>query len=401
MLAVLPRFRPLTGLQRTLDIGGAVLFGLVTLPFVLVLRDQSGTSAAAAVAVVLLLSGALAVRRLAPGLALTVAWVGAIVQMATVQIPSLVDLAILGVLYTTSAYGSRRVMWWGLGSAVVGAFVVTGYLAVGPFDVQGSDPWTPNSIFTVVAIATLFALLLAWTVGALVRTAHRAQAGRAAQERAQAQAAAEQHRARIARDMHDIVAHSLAVIVAQADGGRYAAANDPQAATAALTTIASTARVALTDVRLLLTQLRHRESEGPQPTLADLDGLFAQVRDAGAALVVDIDPAPSSEPPGAVQLAVYRIVQEALTNALRHGAGGPVAVRVAWLPVRVDLEIRNVVRAGAERGPDGHGIIGMRERAQLVGGTLAAGPVDGGFVVAASLPVPAPPDADEESGGHA
>ncbi len=401
MLAVLLRLRSLTALQRAVDIGGAVLFGVVTLPFVLVLRNQSDTSVAAAIAVTVLLSMALALRRLAPGLALAVAWGGAVVQMTTGQIPSFVDLAILCVLYATSAYGSRRVMWWGLGSAIAGAVVVTGYLVIGPFDVQGSDPWTPASIVTVVAVATLFALLLAWTVGALVRTARRAQADRAAQELAQAQAAAEQHRARIARDMHDIVAHSLAVIVAQADGGRYAGASDPRAANAALTTIASTARVALTDVRLLLTQLRHRESEGPQPTLADLDVLVAQVRDAGADLTVDIDPAPASAPPAAVQLAVYRIVQEALTNAMRHGAGGPVDVLISWHPDRVDLEVSNAVRAGALPAADGHGIIGMRERAHLVGGTLTTGPRDGQFVVSASLVVAELTDPDEEPGGHA
>ena len=120
-------------------------------------------------------------------------------------------------------------------------------------------------------IAAAFALLLAWTIGALVRAALRASANREAQERAEAEAVVEQERVRIARDMHDVVAHSLAVVIAQADGARYAAAADPAVATAALGTISTTARAALADVRLLLAQLRHSEGDGPQPTLADLE----------------------------------------------------------------------------------------------------------------------------------
>ncbi len=190
---------------------------------------------------------------------------------------------------------------------------------------------------------------------------------------------------RIARDMHDVVAHSLAVVIAQADGARYASASDPSAATAALGTISSTARSALADVRLLLTQLRHSQGDGPQPTLADLEELYAHVRAAGVELRVDVDPAPPAEPPGAVQLAVYRILQEALTNAIRHG-DGRVAVRLAWGPERVDLEVANAMKTDAAPSA-GHGIIGMRERAQLAGGSLSAEAVDGDFVVRATIPI--------------
>jgi signal transduction histidine kinase len=188
--------------------------------------------------------------------------------------------------------------------------------------------------------------------------------------------------------MHDVVAHSLAVVVAQADGARYAAASDPAVATAALATIGSTARSALADVRLLLGQLRHRQGDGPQPTLADLEELYAQVRAAGVRLRVDVDPAPPGEPPAAVQLAVYRILQEALTNALRHGApGGPVDVRLAWLADRVDVGVRNPLPPGPRTPKAGHGLIGMRERAQLAGGRLDAADEDGAFAVTAVIPV--------------
>jgi signal transduction histidine kinase len=203
--------------------------------------------------------------------------------------------------------------------------------------------------------------------------------------RAESEAASEQERVRIARDMHDVVAHSLAVVIAQADGARYAAATDPRAATGALETISTTARAALADVRLLLTQLRHSQGEGPQPTLADLDALYAQVRAAGVDLRVTVDPMPRADPPAAIQLAVYRILQEALTNALRHG-GSPVEVTSSWYPDRVELHVRNPLGAGTEPG-SGHGIIGMRERAQLAGGTLSAEVDDSAFAVRATLPI--------------
>jgi signal transduction histidine kinase len=222
-----------------------------------------------------------------------------------------------------------------------------------------------------------------------VRTAVRARENREAQQRAEAETVAEQERVRIARDMHDVVAHSLAVVIAQADGARYAAAADPAVASEALATISSTARSALADVRLLLGQLRHREGDGPQPTLADLEELYAQVRTAGVQLQVDIDPAPQGDPPAAVQLAVYRILQEALTNALRHGApDGPVEVRLAWLADGVHVEVRNPTDPGTPKPTSpGHGLIGMRERAQLAGGRLHTGDETGVFTVQAHLPI--------------
>ncbi len=162
--------------------------------------------------------------------------------------------------------------------------------------------------------------------------------------------------------------------------------SDP-AASAALETISSTARAALADVRLLLTQLRHSQGDGPQPTLADLEALYAHVRAAGVQLRVDVDPAPPGTPPASVQLAVYRILQEALTNALRHGGGAPVSVRLRWLADRVELEVRNPASGAAAGVGGGHGLIGMRERAQLAGGRLDAGAEAGDFLVRATLPI--------------
>ena len=216
------------------------------------------------------------------------------------------------------------------------------------------------------SIVSILALGFAWVCGLLWRVVLRGRRTRSAQLQAESLAAEEQERVRIARDMHDVVAHSLAVVIAQADGARYAAAARPEMATEALGTIAQTARGALSDVRLLLTQLRHRQGDGPQPTLADLETLFAQVRQAGIEPRITVDPTPPGEPPGAIQLAVYRILQEALTNAIRHGDGA-VDVHLSWLPDRVDIDVRNADRSRGiveQRGPrrDRHARTGPARR---------------------------------------
>lgn len=375
--------RPLHRYQLVVDLVVAGLFGLTAVVLELQTGDVGGNLGA--VLFVALLTAAFAFRRLQPGLALTLAWAGAAVQMAFLRSPTPTDVVIFAVLYGTAAYGTRRVFWAGLASAVGGAVVVTGYLVLR----GGASVFFPDNGFAVVALllSSGFAFLLSWVTGALVRTARRASENARAQREAEEATIAEQERVRIARDMHDVVAHSLAVVIAQADGARYAAAQDPEAATRALQTISTTARLALADVRLLLTQLRHSQADGPQPTLADVDGLYAQVRAAGMELTTTVDPAPAGEPPAAVQLALYRILQEALTNALRHGADRRAWVRFAWHPDRVDLTVGNRRGDGTAPAPGGHGLIGMRERAQLAGGSLAATPEGTDFVVRATLPI--------------
>lgn len=380
-------FRSLKPYQLIVDVALAGVFALIALGSEFRGYMNGPTDVLASVLTCLLMAGALGLRRFSPPLALGVAWLGAIVQMSFGRPPIVADLAIFAVLYATAAYGSRVVFWAGFASGLLGAVVITGYLFVVPDFAGGRLSLATLPIAIAVLIAAGFALLLSWTVGALVRTAIRARENRAAQVRAETDAAAEQERVRIARDMHDVVAHSLAVVIAQADGARYAASADPAVATAALGTISTTARAALSDVRLLLTQLRHAQGVGPQPTIGDLEELYAQVRAAGVDLRVDVDPAPPGEPPAAVQIAVYRILQEALTNALRHGRG-PVEVRLSWLTDRVDLEVRNPVRTDGPVSPGaGHGLIGMGERAQLAGGHLTAAADGDAFVVRATLPI--------------
>ena len=378
--------RPLRRYQLVTDLVVAGLYGLLALALELASDAPSALAGVGASLMVVAFTAAAAMRRLSPGLALALAWAGALLQMGLGRQPSPTDVVVFAVLYTTAAYGTRRVFWAGFASAVGGAVVVSLYLVVRTL----TSPIQPADVAAIVGIllAAAFALLLAWVTGALVRTAIRATENGRAQRAAEAETIAEQQRVRIARDMHDVVAHSLAVVIAQADGARYAAAADPEAAAAALATISTTARAALTDVRQLLTQLRHTQAEGPQPRLTDLDALYAHVRAAGVELSVDVDPVPPGEPPAAIQLAVYRILQEALTNALRHGADRRVDVHLGWLPDHVELMVRNTRAPDGPAQPSGgHGLIGMRERAQLVGGSLTAEAQGRFFVVRASMPV--------------
>jgi signal transduction histidine kinase len=377
-------FRRLTPTQVTIDL--CLAGGFLALALLVEWAILAGTSDRLAVLITVLgFSGALAVRRRSPALSLGIAWITAILQMLWGISPRFADLAVFAVLYVAAAYGSRLLFWLGLASAIGGAGVITIHVLLGPIAIGGPDPSARE--FALVLVAALFSLLLSWTTGALARTAFQARENRFAQVRAEAEAVAGAERVRIARDMHDVVAHSLAVVIAQADGARYSAGTDPAAATSALTTIGSTARSALADVRLLLTRLRHNQGDGPQPTLADTDELYRQVRAAGVDLRVDIDPAPPGEPSAALQLAMYRILQEALTNALRHGDGGPVWVVLAWHADRVELSVRNGVPGSVPGDASGHGLIGMRERAELIGGTLQTGRADGDFRVDVRLPV--------------
>lgn len=403
-------FRLLLPYQRIVDIAVAVLFVLfVGVPTIFgefafftfgfgsslgTMRDDISQPMAVLLGwiVVLLLAVALALRRWSPPLSLTLAWASATVQVLAGFAPWWANLAILVVLYSVAAYGSRRVLWWALASAVVGAVIIAGYVNLMYFHYAG----TPADLTLTVLyfVSSAFALILAWTGGALVRAVARARAGREEKERAEAEALAEQQRTGIARDMHDVVAHSLAVVIAQADGARYSA--DADVTARALTEISSTARAALSDVRVLLTQLRHSQADGPQPRLADLDELYSQVRSAGVALSVDSEGTPPLVVPAAVELAAYRILQEALTNALRHGGNSEVRVRWTWQAGQVQLAVTNAIpgdsiRPRADSSSRGHGVIGMRERAQLVGGTLDAGEEsDAGtpvFAVRARLPL--------------
>jgi len=389
-------FRPISRRTLVVDAGVAgafLLFGLLTDP----------RSSVLSLVVLAGFAAALVVRRLSPALALGIAWITALTQMVGGLEVLTSDVAVLAVLYVTAAYAERAVRWAGLVSVGIGALLAAMYLSIlqrgmttvteakAQGDVGGLI-WSAVAVF----VASLAVLGLSWTLGLLMRTWQTAREGRVTQVRAveeqrvaQRSVVVEQERNRIARDMHDVVAHSLAVVIAQADGARYARAQNPEAVDEALSTISTTAREALGDVRILLTRLRQDDAAGPQPVLADLDRLVAQMRSTGLDIEWTTTGTPTTLGSGA-QLAVYRIVQEALTNALRHGdAGRAVYLSLAWTDGWVAVTIDNAVGVTdtAERaGEIGHGLPGMRERALLAGGSLAAESIGGRFIVAARLP---------------
>ncbi len=389
-----------TSLSRgriTTDIVLAAVFALVCLPFALL-------GNAVDLVVLVGFAGALAIRRLSPGWSLGIAWAAAVLQMVALRDLQLYDTAVLGVLYSTAAHGGRVVKWGGLASAGVGAVVATVYLGVlkpllggAAFIAAPGDALGLTFMLGFLFVASIAVLVLAWTAGLLARSVRDSREVRrredlANRERAlvEYRYAVEQERNRIARDMHDVVAHSLAVVIAQADGARFAARSHPEAAVGALDTIAGVARGALGDVRVLLAELRHDESGAPQPVLDDLDGLLERVRAAGLD-VRFVERGERLELGTGHQIAVYRIAQEGLTNALRHGdTTAPVDLRLDWDDTGVGLEIVNDMRpdaAPSESHGIRHGIPGMRERAQLAGGSLTAdADADGMFRVRARIP---------------
>ncbi|MBT1636821.1 sensor histidine kinase [Clavibacter michiganensis] len=382
----------------------------------------SFTTSPVSLVLVLVMGAALAVRRLSPGLSLAVAWAGAVIQMGAGVGVEPGDLAVAGVVYCTAAYGGRLVRALGLASALVGGVVAALYLSYesGRVPIGGAafstGEWTAYATLVLFLLLCAWSVLLAsWTAGRLVVASRASHASRSAQETAERDQAralhdvvVEQERNRIARDMHDVVAHSLAVVIAQADGARYARLVDPEASDQALRTISTTARQALGDVRILLAQLRHSSDDSPQPELKELSDLIEQMRSTGLTIAFVETGEPGAFGTGQ-QLAVYRIVQEALTNVLRHGdVAHPVDVELAWEPDGVSVAVRSRTLPDPVRPPRtttgiialpvlppapatspqpvGHGLAGMRERATLSGGRFSAGVRDGVWTVSAWVP---------------
>jgi signal transduction histidine kinase len=364
----------------------------------------------------LALAGTVAVRRrfpapayataLAIGVAQVVFGIGPRFTDSPLQ-PTFADVAILILLYTVAAERPRRVSLPGLAACVaLFAAVVVRYNPGG----NTGQPRHQVEFFLVTALLYVLAPLSAWVLGNSMGTrrayaaALEERATRAERERdAQAQIAAAAERARIARELHDVIAHSLSVMVAQADGGAYAFDAAPERSRQALAEIGRTGRQALAEMSSLLGVLRTGPEAppfAPAPAADDITQLVTQAREAG--MRVSHSAEGLVRPlPGGLSLAAYRIVQEALTNVRKHagpGAAAEVMLRYGQdeLLVRVTDDGRGSAglpryKAVPSPGPAGHGLDGMRERAATYGGTVQAGPrPDGGFEVTARLPLPAP-----------
>ena len=297
--------------------------------------------------------------------------------------------AVLLALYAVAAHGGRR-------EALVGAAATAvQVLAVDVPKLAAGDPVDE-------VLPAWFVLVGVWGLGRWIRHRHRETAdlhSRAlAAEREGAEQAARavaEERARIARELHDLVAHSVGVIVIQAQAGQRAIDVEPESARAALASIETSGRQGLAEMRRLLGLLTSPEdsSVSPQPGLGDLPALVAGLRGAGMPVDVQLDGDLDGLPAG-VDLAAFRIVQEALTNVLKHAGPATAQVVVRSAGGAVDVEVRDDGRGqNGHRAGSGHGLVGMRERAALYGGSVEAGslPDDGGFRVHARLLVDGTP----------
>jgi signal transduction histidine kinase len=285
-------------------------------------------------------------------------------------------LALLAAFGVTGSHPDLR-------AAIVGAGIGYGFLA------------TIMLRQTVPVEAVLFMVIFAaaaWGIGRAVgergRRAAVLEERADTLERAHAEAVAGE-RATIARELHDVIAHGVSVMTVQAGAARLLLDDDAARARESLVAVEDTGRQALDEMRRLLGILRGDEHEhdlAPQPGIADIDSLIEQVRAAGLPVDVIIDGEPKRLSPG-VDLAAYRVVQEALTNTLKHAGAARAQVSIRYAPAALELAVTN---SGGVRvdGRGGHGLIGLRERVALYGGEFEAGPrPGGGYSVRASLPL--------------
>ncbi|MEO5679220.1 MAG: sensor histidine kinase [Acidimicrobiales bacterium] len=312
----------------------------------------------------------------------------AAVSLEVLRYPNAGAACVLVALYTVAAMSDRRRSLQALGATAAAILIVLGV------------NWHNLTVIDVVANYVVFAT--AWILGDNVRTRRKYvaeledKAVRLEAEReAQARRATADERTRIARELHDVVAHSVSVMTVQAGAARRVldrAAADP-AVREAMATIETTGREALAELRRVVGVLREDGESaglGPQPGVADLPALVARAQDAGLSVDLSIEGEPRPLPSG-VDLSAYRIVQEALTNAFKHAGPARARVRVCYGTDAVEVQVVDDGRGAAADPPPpggGNGLVGMRERVTLFGGELKAGPRGGGgYEVKARLPV--------------
>ncbi|MFD4026331.1 sensor histidine kinase [Streptomyces sp. NPDC058576] len=377
------------------------LLGLSGMSMVSGMYD-AGREEIVAVPVALGFSTVVALRRKAPEKMLLLAILVGVAQLVFDVRPGIGNFAMLVITYTVATVGER----WASRLALICSLSAAALSQV-RWEAEPGGSW-PQVIFVTVIMTVPF--VLAWVLGDSLRTRRayfdqlEERAARLEREReAQSKVAVAAERARIARELHDVVAHNVSVMVVQADGAAYVMDAAPDQAKQALETISSTGRQALAEMRRLLGVLRTGDAPEsgeyvPQPDVEQIEDLVAQVRQTGLEVDFKVEGTPRPLPSG-VELTAYRVVQEALTNTRKHG--GPDAgasVRLVYFDDGLGLLIEDDGRGAAHElyedgGADGagHGMIGMRERVGMVGGTLDAGPrPGGGFRISALLPLKPP-----------
>jgi signal transduction histidine kinase len=355
-------------------------------------RPQAGEHPTTPVAylLVVLLTAPFVMHRRFPRTSLAIC-LAALILYAPGHFTAYPGLPIVALTFGISLHGSRRLA---LVTVIAAAAAMALALGLQPPGVVTEGSWISSELGIVVA----------WLAGENLRSRRarwaelRARAERLEREReAEARRAVTEERLRIARELHDVIAHSMSVIAVQSAVGHHVMDTQPEQARHALAAIEATSRSAMTEMRRLLGILRQDgEPAGslvPAPGLADLAPLVAQVREAGLSVWVHVEGERGPVPPGE-DMSAYRIVQEALTNVIKHARSSNATVTVRYSPDSVALEIINdrtsEHAAGAHVGPfsAGQGIIGMRERVAMFGGEFAAGPrPEGGFRVFACLPI--------------
>jgi signal transduction histidine kinase len=353
----------------------------------------------AAVLIVLLMIVPVAFRRRAPVAAYVIAVIAGAWQVLGLSVhtagssspgPLPSDLALLVLLYTVAAYRPRRYSIPALLTCVGGSLIAVLVWSPMPQVDVGERLFLSGFLFGGISLAC-------WILGDSMRyrrgyyAALEEKAARLEAERhAEAKIAAAAERARIARELHDIVAHHVSVMVVQADGAGYVLQSDPGRAANALAAVSATGRQALTELRRLLGVLRSDAEQAvlaPVPGLGELRELLDQSRAAGLEVSYTLSGVPRELPEGA-ELAAYRVVQESLTNTRKHaGLAATSAVTLQYEPDGLVVAVTDDGIAAPTGEPGGHGLAGMRERVAMYGGTVTAGPLPGGgFGVRAWLP---------------
>ncbi|MGW4231298.1 sensor histidine kinase [Streptomyces sp. NPDC004980] len=295
-----------------------------------------------------------------------------------------VFLAVAVGCFSAIVSGHRKAAWWSLGALWAGHALVSHWLYRWlPPSGDTAAPWGQEAFVTAWVAAIVAA-------AELLRVRREQWAAARAEREAAERRRADEERLRMARELHDVLAHSISVINVQAGVGLALLDSDPEQARTALTTIKSASKEALGEVRQVLENLRTPGDapRAPAPGLDRLSELVDQASGAGLAVTVETDGTRGAVPPG-TDLAAFRIVQEALTNVVRHSGSRTARVRIEYGSDRILLRVDDEGPAtGGDAGGSGNGLVGMRERAAALGGTIdAATRPDGGFRVTAELPL--------------